>query len=62
MATDSFLCDIGIKDKNSGRKLIEALEKTNAIKSSLSKVAMTCREVTGKDIRALLGKSKGCYI
>lgn len=58
MATDSFLCDIVIKDKNSGCTLIEALEKTNARKSSPRKVAILCREVTGKDIRALLGKSK----
>ena len=58
MATDSFLCDIVIKDKNSGRTFIEILEKTNSRKSSPSKVVMPCREVTGKDIRALLGKSK----
>ncbi len=55
MATKSFLSDVNIKEKHLGRTLVEALETANTKKTAPSKLVMPCREVTGKDIKKLLG-------
>jgi len=56
MATESFLRDVDIKEKNLVHTLVGALEKADARKPSPDKTVMSCKEVTGNDIKILLGK------